>query len=44
MTRTVWLALILVLIGIAASAPGQTAQPAASATVVLFADSDEVAR
>jgi broad specificity phosphatase PhoE len=36
MTRTVWLALILVLIGSAAPAPGQTAQPDASATVVLL--------
>jgi broad specificity phosphatase PhoE len=36
MTRTVWLALILVLTGIAAPARGQTAQPDASATVVLL--------
>jgi broad specificity phosphatase PhoE len=36
MTRTVWLALILALVGIAAPARGQTAQPDASGTVVLL--------
>jgi hypothetical protein len=37
MTRTVWLALILVLTGIAAPARAQTAQPDAAATIVLLA-------
>ena len=36
MKRAVWLGLILVLSGITASAWGQTAQPVASATVVLL--------
>jgi broad specificity phosphatase PhoE len=36
MRRAVWLALIIALIGIAAPARGQTAQPDASATVVLL--------
>jgi broad specificity phosphatase PhoE len=36
MTRTVWLALILVLTGITAPAQGQTVRPDASATVVLL--------
>ena len=36
MTRTVWLALILVFTGIVAPAPGQTARPDPSTTVVLL--------
>src|SRR5215470_14448328 len=36
MTRTIWLAFILVLTGIAAPAQTQTTQPESSATVVLF--------
>src|SRR5262249_50922150 len=36
MTRTIWLAFILVLIGIAAPARGQATQPGDSATVVLL--------
>jgi broad specificity phosphatase PhoE len=36
MTRTIWLAFILVLTGIAAPAQAQTTQPEASATVVLL--------
>jgi phosphohistidine phosphatase SixA len=36
MTRTIWLAFILVLTGIAAPAQAQTIQPEASATVVLL--------
>src|SRR5215813_14052833 len=36
MTRTIWLAFLLVLIGIAAPARGQATQPGDSATVVLL--------